>query len=404
MSTRVSLVWMGLAIAPAALAAEPPWLTEARAREGEIMAPVTVSSEDGWFTAKVPAKPIEKVAGSEGGYEITLDVGAGNPVSCEVLRGGFDAAALLRSTATLTFDHLAEAQGKIEMREVDRSDAGAYGESPYLALDWLYLQKQDGKPLVGALKQFAALKDGHGIYCAHAELGYVRTFQRVVQALAETLVVKEPAAAPYYREVATLALAGRKVGVSSTTITRDADGDSRIEVVTSLLVPVTRDQLRAQDTVDVQWVRPDRTLINATHVAADNGEIASNLKLLPTDGGWTVEGEMKGKKLSQALAPEPAPSSYLQQAAMRRAMLAQEKPVGSRDTQWHWLSADPLRLTQASVEVLGAADGQFTARETAGPLTMDTVLDPATGMPTRGSIQIGPSALTIERVFLRGSF
>lgn len=397
--TLVSLAGM-----PPVHAAEPQWLVDARAREGAALPPAVLKSEDGGFTATLPAKLIGRIDAADGNYTLALEVGSAAQVNCEVIRGGFDTASLLRKTAALTFDEIAKVQGQVEMRSVERSDAGAYAGSPYLALDWVYLVKQDGKPMLGMLKQTAVMKDGHGLYCSHVDIGYARTFEGVVKALTETLVVKEPAPAPYYREISALTLDGRKVGVATTSLTRDADGDSKIEVVTAMLLPVGGAELRAHDTFDVQWTRPDGTLLNATQTSAENGELRLNLKLLPTDDGWIVAGEMQGKKLEQKLAAEPAPASYLAEALARRALLAQERPGGSRRSQWQWMSADPLKLTETHLEVLAATEGGYAAREKAGPLTMESILDPATGMPSRASLPLGRATLMIERVHVQGRF
>lgn len=398
-----ALLALAVPAAPAA-AAEPDWLVQARAREGTPLERSVVKSEDGWFTAQVPAKLLAKIVLDEGSYGIALDIGAQEQANCEVLREGFDLAALLRSTADLTFERLGQLHGKIEARELERTDAGAFGDSAYIALDWVYLVKADGKPVIGALKQVAATKGGYGIYCSHTDIGYARTFEAAVRSLVETIEVKDPAAAPYYTEISTLAIGGRRIGVNATRMVRDADGDSKVVSASSMIVPVAVGELRAQDSYDIQFVRPDGTLINAKQVTADNGAIDANLSLSPTKDGWSVEGEMKGKKLAQTLAALPLPGSFVAEALMLRGLLAKEKPAGAKQTHWNWMSADPLHLTEVNTEIVGPTEGGYTVRQKAGPITLDSTIDPVTGTALRASIAMGPNTFAIERVRVSGKF
>lgn len=396
------------ATSAAAHAGEPAWLAEARAREGKLTRAQSVESPDGWFRARVPARLAGRVEFEDDAYSMAFDIGTGTPVNCEVIRGGFDPANLLRATADLTFAELGPLQGRISNKAMERIDAAAAGVVPLLSADWIYTADDGSGAKVGAVKQAAAQKAGHGIYCVHIDLGYSRTFAEIVRSLVET--IEMPAAEgfgdAYFVEVATLRLGGMRVGVSSTRLVRDEDGDTRATTASSMLVPAAAGAVHAQDTFSTEWLRPDGSLINQAHVELANGEVESRLGLAQDDDGrWTVEGEHLGKPIDAVIDSPGPPVSSVQQAWQRRLLLADGDPAGRVLTGTAWLSADPTRFSEWRVQVTGAAGrGRFAAKESIAGLAVDTVIDPVTGLPLEFSLPVGPMTLVAERVAVDGGF
>jgi hypothetical protein len=396
-----------LLFAGTAGAADPEWLRELRARESKpstVMHEVT--SKDGWFGARVPAKPVGKVEEEDGSYSVSFELAPEIQASCEIVRDGFDLASLLATTAAASFDFLAQEQGKVTQRAVERTDAGHMASSPYMALDWIYIVETAEGPKVGSLKQVASLKDGHGVYCVLNDVGYAGSFAALARSFVETLQVRDARAAGIFDDISIVSLGGTKVGVATSSVERDGDGDLRVQMSTAILLPVTPDTLRAQDSFSVQFVRPDGTLINALHVVGSDGEVESELKLDPAEsGGWQISGLHKGKPLEGQLDGGHEPTTFLQQASVRKALLAQREPANGENVEWQWIAADPLRLTESRLTVVGpAGEGLFRARESVGPLQADTVLEAATGLTQRFDLAIGPQTMTVERVYLRGAF
>jgi hypothetical protein len=389
-------------------AQEPDWLVDARAREGKTTSAREIRSPDGWFKARVPAKLAGKVEFEDDAYSMTFDIGTGTPVHCEVIRDGFDPANLLRATASLTFEQLEPLQGRIEGKAVERVDAGAIGLSPYLEADWRYTANDGTGAKVGLVKQATAQKNGHGIYCSHIEIGYSRTFRDIFRSLVESIEMPsaEGQGEAYFVELGTMRMGDMRIGVSMTRLVRDEEGDTRATTASSMLVPAGGGSVHAQDTFTTEWVRPDGSLINQSHVELSNGEIGARLSLVETDeDGWWVEGEHMGKALEQSIEATGAPASSLRQAWQRRELLAGSNPVGGELAGMAWLAADPARFSDWRVEVTGAAaEGTYAARESIAGIVIDTVLDPATGLPVRFSMPLGPLTLEAERVALHGSF
>jgi hypothetical protein len=390
---------------PAAQAADSPkWLTEARARESKLIAPREFKAKDGWFKAKVPAKAVGVIEKEQGSYSIELDHGSGTSIYCEVVPEGIDMADMLRVSADSTMKRAEDLQGKVETRQVQSLDAGVIGDVPYLATSWVYTVQSDDGLRMGAFKQISFNKGNVGIYCAHVELGYDRTFETVTHALAMTLETAGSPPAPYYREISTVSMGGTKSGVMINTLERDADGDTVATQKMSMLLP-TPNNVASQDSVSKEWVNPDAKMINALHIVGQNGELATDLKLNPEDGEWRVEGTLQGKAVSATLDKGAQPGTWVAQALGVRKLLASPQAVGGEHSIPMWASANPGKLTEGKTKVLAKIDNtHFHALAKIGTLSADVTLDSVSGMPSAAEIRIGAQKMNIERVYVSGAF
>ncbi len=397
-----SLAWLCACVAQGD---EPKWLQDARAREASPVTPGELNSVDGWFRARVPAKVVGDIEKVEGSYTVTFDVGSDAAVHCEVVPEGFDMADMVRQTFDLTMQQVAEAQGKVEATQLEHTDAGAIGNLPFIATRWLY-RVHDGKEArLGALKQIAFDKLGHGVYCAHLDIGYVATFDSIARAFAQSFEAPAAEADPYYMEILVASMAGSKVGVATITLEKDPDGDTKAEEVTSMIVLGPSGKLHSQDAIHREWLRPDFSLINAAHFVASNGELSTSLNLAPRDEQWVVEGELQGKEVNFTLPPGPSPGSSVEQALALRKLLAAVDPAGAEHAIAMWMHADPSKLTSVNTRLLGkSGDAGFAARTRVGDVEMDLVLDKATGTASSADFSIGPQAMHLERVYQGGSF
>lgn len=387
-----------------AAAAEPKWLQDMRAREAAPASPREIRSPDGWFSVNVPAKLVGKVEQDDGSYSMALELAPDIIANCEVIKDGFDLASLLSQTATSTFDKLTELQGKISNRAVERTDAGHVDGSPYIALDWLYgVETKEGLK-VGSLKQAAAVKGAHGVYCYQNDVGYSKSFEALTRAVVQSLQVKEAVVPAVYEDVSVLRIGTSKIGVVSARVTRDGDDAYRVTMVSALLIPVTADTLRAQDSFSVQFALLDGGMINAKQVVANNGQLESSLDLLPLDdGGWQIKGQHMGKEIEGKLDASRQPTTFVQQALVRKALLGRPDAVGAESLEWQWVTADPLRFTESRLKVLGpGGTGLFKARENVGALQADTLIESATGFTQQADIAVGANTMIAERVHARG--
>jgi hypothetical protein len=406
------LVAAGLVAGPAAGQSLPKWLLDAQAREATLKPLTEVASDDGWFRSRVPGTVAHPIRLEEGSYSVVIEVAAGVSVSCEVLREPGDLAGFLSAAADASFVELAKAHGAIQAKAVEASQAGIAGSHPYISLRWVYRVVQGGEARIGALKQFAVDRGDALIYCAHDELGYVQTFDAAARALA-THFRAGPAAPgapeirPHFREVSVVSMDGQPVGLASTTMTLDADGDTKVVNRTSMLVQRAPGQLLAQDSADIQWVRADGSLINATQVKVAQGTTTEEMKLVPAADGnerrWRASGKIGPKAIDVEI--EGSPSSFVALARARRQMLGAAAPVGASTDSTIWSSMDLTRLVPARASVLAAAGPEmYTVREELGGVAMEVVLDRRTGTMASGRLPLGARTLNFERVLREGEF
>jgi hypothetical protein len=405
MSPRFVRVLIALPFLSMAQSEEPQWLKDARAREGTPIAPVNIKSQDGWFSARVTARLSGAIVKDQGSYALSLDIGSDAPMQCDVVPEGFDMADRLARTFDVTIKRLEATQGKVEARQLEFTDAGAIGNVPYLETRWL-LRVNDGKETrVGALKQVVLEKHGHGIYCAQFDVGFVKTFDAVTRSLAESFEAPPVGQPPYFFEIGTASIDGKKIGLMVTRLEQDADEDTKASQLTSLLLPAAAGALHTQDGLQVEWIKADGALINASQAMSKDGEIVIDATLTRSAGGWTIQGDSQGTPLDEKLPADVRPSSWVEQARGRRKLLASGNPIGVEYGNDLWVQPDLSRLTPGKTRVLARkGPGEFTARATSGNFTAELILDAKTGMPTSTDFPLGPLNIHVERVFVSGSF
>ena len=148
----------------------------------------------------MPAK-VGEVHKAGNSYLVTLDIGADAPIVCDVVPNGLEMADTLRRNFDQSIEQVANREGRVQMLNLEATDAGAIGNAPYLATRWRYGTNDGGKSLrLGALKQLVFNKLGHGVYCSHIDMGYVKTFEAVTRALAESFEAPAAEIAPYFVE------------------------------------------------------------------------------------------------------------------------------------------------------------------------------------------------------------
>jgi hypothetical protein len=401
---RAAFASVALLCGSAAHAEDPQWLKEARAREGRIGALHEIKSDDNWLKAKVPVK-VKDVTKLEKAYVIALDVGGEKPAYCEVIPAGFNMADMLRQSVDSAMKEVEPIQGKVEARQIEFTDAGSVGEAPYLEAHWLY-RVNDGKVTrLGALKQLVFEKHGHGIYCSHLDIGFVKTFDAAARAMAESFEAPPVAAPPYFREISVVSMAGAKMGVAVTTLESDAGGDTQARQISAIVLRTPTGDISTQDETHLERLHPDGSMISALDVVASNGEVVSNVSLKRDQAQWVVSGQMQGKRVSVKLPGDSQPRSWLEQSRELRKLLENDNAVGTVHSIPMWVSMDPGRLTDMKTAVVEKkGPNEFSARASAGPLEFQMLLDKSTGTPTIEDIPMGPQTLHIERVHLSGSF
>lgn len=401
----LALIAAGTAQVHAQAPKEPDWLAQARAREVADLKLRPFTSKDKWFKARAPGKVAGDIVESDGSYTVEIDLGTDTPVFCEVVPEGFDLSNMMRHAFNSTLQNVEALQGAVEARQLESTDAGVIGDVPYLRTDWIYVVRdKKGQKRAGGLKQVVLLKSGHGVYCAHADIGYLKTFDTLTRAIAESFDAPPDKGTPFYKEVFTATLGSQKVGVAITTLTRDAEGDIEVREETSFLVRSADGGLSAQDATHIAWTSEDAQLINASHFTSSDGDLETSLSLKHDGEAWQVEGELQGKKISKRLAADADPGNWLRQSRELRELLAGEKPTGKEHHMWVWLDDSPETLLESVTTILEKSGEDYAARTTLGPVAATLTLDPRTGSARTADASIGPVILKLERVYVSGTF
>ena len=195
------------------------------------------------------------------------------------------------------------------------------------------------------------------------------------------------------------------MGVARVTLERDKDGDTKAIETSAILVPLPTGTLYSQDAVHLEWIRPDSSLINATHFIGKNGELSTSLNLGVVEDVWVVDGELDGKKYNQKLSASGQPGTWVAHALGLRKLLATDNPIGAEHIMSSWLSSDPGKFIDAKTKVIEkAGDNRFKALMTAGELNTTVTIDKATGTIDAMEMKVGALEMTMGRVYLKGAF
>jgi hypothetical protein len=392
---------------PATADTEPDWLVAARAREGKPAPTQRVESSDKAIAFSVPARLIRPITATDGSYLFDLDIGGSLPASCEIFAGDVALASLLGETSENLLNAAKAAQGsKLEASKPDRIDAGVMGDAPFMALDLAYRARTGEEARFGTVKQLAAVRLGHVLYCSHDEVGYVRSLRDVFAAMLSSLVVANPPAPPRYLAVDVVSIGGQPLGLQLARLEADADGDLKMTTSVSLMLGTGDDGMSTSQDMTVQWTRPDGSLLNAFHIGADDDGITTELRLEPEGDRWNVSGTLQGKELAQSLVAAPAPDSLLTSAWAIRDLTRATGSSGRATTQRLWVPGiDPTRLINVTTRIAEPVPpAAVKATQSMGPVTAELVLDRTSGDLVRGSLPIGAQRMEMVRVHVQGEF
>ena len=87
----------------------------------------------------------------------------------------------------------------------------------------------------------------------------------------------------------------------------DADGDTQIDAAVSMLIPVAPDQASITDSFDIEYSRPNGTIINKINIETQNFEVITDLRFRPENLDiWLVHGTFDARAF-QARIPRLGP-------------------------------------------------------------------------------------------------
>lgn len=381
---------------------DPNWFKKVLAREAEPLQEQVLASEAGGFTTRVAARVASPPKAAGKGYYVQLDLGTDVPMQCWIYPKGHDIASALRTYSDRVFESIARNQGTVDLKEIQRIDAGAFGPYPYLALDWLYRVTSARGSFSGQIKLIAGYKLNASAHCLHNEAGYLRTFTKAFYGLLANLEVEGNARAPYYQEVMAVSMNGLRMGGAHLTMTRDKDGNTRVGERTFFLAPARDETVTADDSNQIQWSTPNGRLTRMVDKSGSNGKQNRLLALdQKADGGWQVSGTYKSNKLQRSLKPQVLPSA-LGQMLLLSQFVAEAQP-GDKKAYWEWSpSTDPAQFSPVNIEVTGRTTNGVAARMQMEGELIDVIVD-VNGSLKSAILDMGGASLGLQRVYIEGS-
>jgi hypothetical protein len=364
----------------------PQGLRSLMQREVVLPEAAPIASPDGSVRARVAGRLVGEFARTAETWYAKFAFGANSPAECHVFDEAKDPANTLVRMSEALFATAGQIR-KLDSREILTVDASNAGPNPYLSFDWI--AKIDG--LAYQIKQKFATRGNRSLYCIHDESGYPIAFDRFFAGFLESLEVDE-GAAPLYRDIVVLSIAGHEVGYQAVRVTRDAEGDHRTDTQGSMLIPTEPDQAMASDDQSVEFSRPDGNLINQVWASSD-GKDLTQLELKRGGVAWTVTGQMQGKAISERF--EGPLTSAIEEN--RRILRVARGEVGEqRYSRWLGTLSPGKPLEHVMTKV-----GASSVRIAAGPLKVDLEVDERGA--ARGSMHMGRLEIVMERVYVDGS-
>ncbi len=385
-------------------ATRPASFPEKMAFESPDLPSRAVSGPDGAFSTVIlgalqrPMRDMEDGAG----VSAFVDIGSEAPVECTFFQGDLDLASAMVEFSERGFEKLTRHFGPILSKQPHTISAGAIGDSPTLSLSWRYRVGAE----TGLIKHRIGSVNGHGLYCRHAETGYVKTFARLFETIVQHLErrdVDSPEA--FYTVVARTKLRGRPRGVEKLVATEVGDETVRIESRSSMLVASLYGRLSAVDSVFVRFVRRDGSLINAVYARSEDGALVTNLSLDPQSAGWAIAGIRNGLPYERQIPGVTALTSTLGEVQSLRATMREQGTGGSAETRGWYPRIDPSDLA-TQVVILGPRrdPDHFHVMSQIGSVVVESVVDVTGEAQWSRWLDAKIGVLETERLFRAGRF
>jgi hypothetical protein len=374
-------------------------VTELAKRERPPAGVQRVTFPDGRYTGEVEGVAAATLTRQEGFWQVDVPIGTGVPVTCFLYDKPIDAAGGLSKFVGA----VRGASKDITVRSLVPTDAGAVGDSAYMAAVLTYTKSAPAGLVLGQLKMLVRPDIDAPLLCYHDEVGYSETFKRVVLSLARTLEAKTRHVPPQYVEIQVARAGEIPVGFDRRTID-NLKGKKFDETVSCMLLPVSADELNAQDHIVVEQSTLAGRVLLIESLESDAGEITTHVTVTRKAGReYEVKGTHSGKAISGAFKSKEKdglPSKMLVAGRLRDSFVSGQKR-DARELKIEEYQAGLSPLSPVEVIYRGAGKpGELTIL--LGTLELTGHVD-ARGIDDGSSLPMGSVVLRSARVFERGT-
>lgn len=380
-------------VAAAEQPAPPKQDLEAMARR-EVSQPLptkAIAFPDDSFAADVEASTEPEVAREEGAVTVNFKIGSEGVANCYFYPEQIDVGGTAHRLLQLVSE-------SVELRQVRPVAVSAIGTNPVVFLEGMYVGDGPAGKLLGMLKLAIHPTPQGSLMCIHDELGYSKTFRRVIEGLARTFKPKESESlAVRFADLATVKVGEVPVGFQRRRVIEAKDGGRIDEVLTAMLMPRSATDLMANDVSEVAIADKAGRISTLQFSSSSNGETELELSMERKEGNtYAYQGTHSGKKVSGTFKSKDKAGlpgeAYLENVV--RTRLFDGKSAGLAIEQY-----EPSVDFAKPVEVV-LRSSKASARGlsmTIGKLELACVAD-AAGMVERAEMSVGPTTLVQERV------
>ncbi|WP_394846344.1 hypothetical protein LZC95_02630 [Pendulispora brunnea] len=361
-------------------------------RESTGLKAVSAKSGDGNLAVSVESSAQPTFEAKNNVPQVTIPIGAEQPVIC-LLRG--DAP----STGSLLRSLISGVQKEEPKNQITMLDAAVLGNVPYYLAELQYIDEKTGKPLLGALKIAVFGRAGDTLLCMHDELGYRATFKRVAESVAKTLQKKnaEEPTAPNELEILLAKVQQQPMGYTLERHFITPEG-THVEIESStMLVRRSATELMSMESVRVTESSKDGIATKIRTLSEEGGEQSESLTVERKSGGkYHVEGTKSGKAVKgDFTSKNPIWASWRQRAEVRDKMLRGRK-VRELSLSGYSSGANPTGMTPTTYKATSDANA-FDI--THGEMQLRATLD-ADARTTQMGLKMGAIEIAFERAVL----
>ncbi len=339
---------------PAAAEASSGWISAAGtsvppalfARESGALNAFKFSSVDGRYSGRALAAASPRVdLAKEGGVpQLRIPIGANQPITCALHDGQIHPGVRLEKMVQNLSKKLTG------VTAVPVSVVAAAG-APLIFIDVLYAAEKEGKKSTGELKVAFLTRASASLICTHDGVGYRRTFEEAVQAVAESVRDSQAHAAGETRfaELNVLRAAQQLLGYSLRTVMAPRPDGAHDEYVSSFSFDrIDGPQLATRDLVATEQRNASGQLRHAKYSLSRNGAWSSLSVEEEPDGSYSVRGTADDRPLSGTLRPNDWLTRPSGAALLEVASGAHEQLAFDAYSPYTPLELQPTRVKRAS--------------------------------------------------------
>jgi len=379
----------------------PKWMQDAFARESNTpFKPTPYSIDELGINLTLPGKPVGGLQDTESSKFLRIDIGAGKAMGCEIYSEEFDPALSIAQLADHNFKTTSEQIGKVSNKALFFTDSGAYENRPYHALEWIANLGKGNKKTIALFKYRLAMIGDYGLACQHPEVGYRNTFENAFKYLADNFNYNKSDTELYLVEIASMSINDKAIGFIIEKYSEDADGDTVVSHVTSMLIPSTNQSITPIDNHALTYSTPQGAIINSYKSSVENGDIGYDLALDYDSNkeAWVVSGEFRGKSFGQTLQHDSYIDSSLGQRTVVKDLTESDEANSGQIYIWD-PDINPAAVSSITINLDEKSGEDRQVSYNIGPIRLNGTVD-SNGSLKEATVDAGSQRIVVERQWL----